>query len=187
MRQRAAPGHRQPAERHRKDNRKERSEPEVRHGNADKRERGRHVVDMRSRADGREDPQRNRKKDGNDHRCRCQLNRRRQTLGYRCGDRLIRAERDTEIALRQPLEKAAVLHVQRSIEAEPAAQIRDVARRGAVSEHRLDRIARHQMNEREHEGRHAQENGNRQEKASRQEMDHAPLTIDYAVSTTGQS
>ncbi len=140
-----------------------RAKPEVRHRDADKRERRRGVIDERARADRRKNSKGNREQHRRAHRRERQLKSSRQPFGNSGGNRLARPERHAEITLCQPREKAAVLHVQRAIEPEPAAQNRDVLRRGAVPEHRLHRIARHEMNKREHEGSHAEEDRNRQE------------------------
>ena len=44
-----------------------------------------------------------------------------------------------------------VLHEQRPVEAERLAQLRDILGRGAFAEHRLRRIAGHEMDQREDE------------------------------------
>ena len=95
------------------------------------------------------------------HRRDRQLEGRRQPFGNGGRDRLIRAKRRPEIAGGEPLQKAAVLDVERPVEPEPSAQLGDVLRRRAVAEHRLHRIAGHEMDEREDERRDAEENGNR--------------------------
>ena len=62
-----------------------------------------------------------------------------------------------EIAADEPLEVPPVLFGQRPIETQARAQLRDVFRRGAVAQHGLRRVARHQVNEREDQRRHAEQ------------------------------
>ena len=68
-----------------------------------------------------------------------------------------------EIALPNALENHPVLDVQRAIEAELRAQLHDLLRRRALAEHRLDRIPRHEMEEREDERGDAQQDGDGQQ------------------------
>ena len=68
---------------------------------------------------------------------------------------------------------ADVLHVQRPVEAELGAQFGDVLRRRALAEHRLRRIAGHQMDQREHERRDAEQDRNREQRATEQKPAHA--------------
>jgi len=59
---------------------------------------------------------------------------------------------------------------------EPFAKLRDVFRGGAFAEHRLHRIAGEEMDQREHEGGHSQENGNGEQQPADQETKHRSFT-----------
>src|SRR5204862_201241 len=91
--------------------------------------------------------------------------------------RLVRAERRAEIAAGEILQINAVLQVERTIEAEPAAQFDDALLRRALAEHRPHGIAGDEVDEREDEGRDAQQHGNREQKPSRKEAKHVSAII----------
>ncbi len=107
-----------------------------------------------------------------EHRGERQLEGRRQPLDDGGGDGLVGAERRSQIAADRSLQEGTVLDQERPIEAEPPAQIGDVLRRRAVAEHGLHRIAGHEVNEREHERRDAQQDGNGQQETANKKSNH---------------
>ncbi len=112
------------------------------------------------------------KQDRHHHRRHRQLERRRQPLEDDVGDRLVGAQRRAEIAAHDAARERSVLLQQRAIEPELRAQLRHVLRRRALAEHRLHRIAWHQVNEREDERRHPDEHRDRQQQSSKKEPGH---------------
>src|SRR5262249_39952918 len=86
------------------------------------------------------------------------------------GDRCAVAERRTEVTADHAAEEASVLHEQRLVESERMTKLSDVLLRRAFAEHRLRRIAGHQMDQREHERGHADENRDREQ----QPLDEIP-------------
>ena len=145
MRQRPAARYRQPPERDGKDDREQRPEPEIRHGNAGERQRGRRDVDDAPRRHRGNDAQGDRHDDGKTHRRDRQLDGRGHAVGDRLRDGRVGPERHAEISLANALEERPVLDVQRAIEAELRADPGNFLRRCALAEHRLDRIPRHEM------------------------------------------
>ena len=122
---------------------------------------------------GCDDPERNRDQRGDQHRRERQLEGGGQAIENRRRHRLIRPQRHAEVPGREALEESGVLHVQRPIEPQSAAQLRDVLRRRALAEHRLNRIARHEMDEREDERRDAHKDRNGEQQPADQEACHA--------------
>ena len=86
--------------------------------------------------------------------------------------RLVRPQRHAQIAARGAREKRGVLNEQRPVEAEPAAQLGDAFGRRGIAEHRLDRIAGNEMDEREDERRDAQQDRNREQQAAGEKPQH---------------
>ena len=84
---------------------------------------------------------------------------------------LVRSERPRSPVHRASRETAVLLE-QRPVEAEARAQLRDVLRRRRLAEHRLRRIARNEMNQREDERRDAEQDRDRQRDAPREKPQH---------------
>ncbi len=169
----ASPGDWQPAELDGEDNREQWSEPEIRHRDPDQCERRGDVIDEGAGADRRDHAQRNRDDDGDEHGRRRQFEGRRQTVNDRSRHRLARSQRCSQVPVGGAVQKRDVLSVQRSIEPKPRAKLVDALRRGAIAEHRLDGIARDEMNQGKDQCRNAQEHGNRQQNAADQKAQHA--------------
>ena len=72
------------------------------------------------------------------------------------------------------MRNVAVLRGQRRIEPELRAQVRQVGRRRRFSEHRLGRIARHQVDQQKHQRRDAQQHRNGEREAAKGVAQHAP-------------
>jgi hypothetical protein len=171
--QRASPGDWQPAELDGENNREQRSEPEIRHRDPDQCERRGDVIDEGAGADRRDHAKRNRDDDGDEHGRRRQFEGRRQTVHDRGRHGLARSQRCSQVPVGRGVQKRDVLSVERSIQPKPRAKLVDALRRSAIAEHRLDGIARDDMNQGEDECRNTQEHWNRQQNAADQEAQHA--------------
>ena len=66
-----------------------------------------------------------------------------------------------------------VLRQERLIETEAGAELGDVLRRGAVAEHGLRRITRHEMDQRKHERGDAEQHGDGQQHAANEITQHS--------------
>ena len=131
--------------------------------------------------------------DGDNHCRPGELDRRGHALENGGRNRLVRAKRASEIPAQRTPEKTAVLFdqravqtesravlrdgagqerqvllEQRAIEPEPLPQFVDIGLRCRLAEHRLRRIAGNEMNEREHQGRDAEQYRDRQRDAPRE-------------------
>jgi hypothetical protein len=100
--------------------RQQRTEPEVRHRNADQRERGGSVVDRRARSHGRQDAQRDGNDQRDDHRRSGELECRRHAFSNDRRHRLIGPQRRAQVANRGVPHEVHVLRVQRTIQTERA-------------------------------------------------------------------
>ena len=89
------------------------------------------------------------------------------------GDRRSVAERRAEIAAYRATDERDVLREQRPIEAEGMPQRRHFFSGGGFAEHRLRRVARHEMNEREDKRRDAEEHRDREHQAANEVREHA--------------
>jgi hypothetical protein len=89
----------------------------------------------------REDPERQGHHDGQQQRREGQLERGRQPLEHELESRLLVTERLAEVAAHGGPEKRHVLDVQGPIQAERAAQVRQLVHRGVAREHGSGRIA----------------------------------------------
>ena len=78
------------------------------------------------------------------------------------------AERRPEIAARDAGQERAVLRQQRPVEAERRPQPRDFIGRGAFPEHRLRGITGHEVDQREHERRDAEQHRHGQQQAAQE-------------------
>ena len=172
MRRCPAAGYWQPAERHRKHDGQQGSQPERRHRDPQQGDRRRDMIDGRPRSRGCQNPERNRNQDRDGHRGRGEFGRRRHPLRDRGGHRLIRPNRRAKVAAHDAGHEAGVLHVKRTIQAEALSKCVDVLRRRAVSQHRLHGIAGNQVNEQKDERGHANQDGNGERQPAKDETKH---------------
>ena len=89
------------------------------------------------------------------------------------GDGRVVPERGPEIAVRDAHQERAVLRHQRPVEPERVPQLEHFLLRRTVAEHCLRRIARDEVDQREHERRHAEHHGDRQEEAADEVARHS--------------
>ena len=82
------------------------------------------------------------------------------------------AERRAEIAAHEPGRNDAVLRQQRPVEPERRPQPRDFLLRRAFAEHRLRRIAGHEVDQREDERRDAEQHRNREQQPPEEVAEH---------------
>ena len=155
----AHPGHRQPAQLDRKDNREHRAQPEIGHRDAGERDGHRQVIDGPAAIEGTQHAER----DGNQDRDVIDTNASRAVGPMRWA-----ISRATGVLYRNdvprspwttPIMKLPVLFGQRTIQPELASQARQIRRRSGLAQHRLGRIPRYEMNQQKHHCRDASSTG----------------------------
>ena len=162
VRGRAPARNRQPAQLHGKDNCQQGAEPEIRDADTSQRERHGGMVNEGVLPDRGDDAERKRQQDGHGHGGQREFGGGRHPFGHHLRDRLARAERLAEVARHCMAKKRGVLRCERPVESKIRPQLSDVLRRCAVSKHGLRGVTWHQMNQREHEGRHPEQHRDRE-------------------------
>ena len=109
------------------------------------------MIDRRAGANCRHNPERHGHDDRKEHRRHRQLDRRRHPLGDRRCDTLPGAQRPAEVADDRPSQERAVLDVERPVQTELLPEVGDILAGRALAEHRFDRVAGYQMDERENQ------------------------------------
>ena len=130
------------------------------------------MVDARARPDGGDNARWNRNHHRDEHRRKRELDGRRQTSGNRRRHAFVGPERHAKIATRHAHQERRVLHVQGAVQTEAGPQFDDAFRRRCIAEHRLHRIAGDEMNERKHERRDAQQDGNGKQQPANEKPGH---------------
>ena len=75
----------------------------------------------------------------------------------------------------QPLQIAAVLHIERLVETETMAQLRDLSGRSALAEHLFNWVAWNDMNQQENQAEHQPERRKREQKPLKDVAGHSSV------------
>jgi len=138
-------------------------------------------VERRENADGHADRHRDH------HRRQRELHRGRHGAGDHLGHRLAGLERTAQVALEGLHQEVGVLHRQRPVEPQFAADAGDGLGVGPLLESGGDRVARHHVHQDEGDEAHPQEDGNPLQEATHDEGEHGHLPSQAIWEGTGRS
>ena len=153
-------------------------------------------VDRRVAFGGRNDPEHDPEGHREDEGGPSQLDRARQPIADHLHNGLMADERLSQIEMRRVPQPAEVLNRQRIVQAELVPELRDelLLRRAVAdtergrADHRVDRISRDQVQDREDQQRGEQQHRDRLDKPLRDELGHAPpLVPAYTLKLTSSS
>ena len=166
--------HRQPVELNREGEDQDVGEHEHRNGETQHRERHHGAIEPRARLGRGDHAQRNRNQDRHHERAERERDGRLDALTDELRDRKIGEDRRAQIAVRQRPQPASELHQERVVEAEPGVNAPDVLVGRDVSGDDRGRIARRQIQKREHHERDDRHHDDSREQAPDDVRDHPP-------------